>query len=518
MNFEALPRESASYFDREIRTQSSTILNVERYPEDQIRALAGQDFFIRHAFAQKRLREYHENLQASPATLKNIEKLKDPQCLVVVTGQQCGFLTGPLLTIYKALTVTLLAERLEKRWGIPLVPVFWNPSEDHDFEEVNHLYFPDTLEKHRLDRPFSRMPLESVFVDHSTLNWFETFWKGLASSEFTTDLKRWSLPLLGEPLSHWYSRLLLKLFSGLVLFEPYLFREEAFSLFQETARLHEPLLQTFQEQIRQIKAQGFQTQLSPDPHVPLFFLLQEGQRVKGSYYPQEKTFQFAQETYSLEALEKGLKEGRLKGSTTVSLRPILQGKIFPVLTYVAGPSEGNYLLEILPLFPLLKQKAPLLFPRLSVTLIEPKIKAKLEKINRSFVEIQQECLPFSVLQEQQELDQAYEKCYQNCFLSFQEFSAFVSSKDKNFSQDQTWSSIQQRLEQFKKKIEKRWREQEGISQQQTEQVKRALWPRGSFQERTLNLFPFLNKYGEGWFSEFKQKLPFEPLCHQLVSW
>src|SRR5437868_2387440 len=72
---------------------------------------------------------------ATKETLANIETLRALDCVAVVSGQQAGLFTGPLYTIYKALSAVKLAGCLAQR-GTPAVPVFWIATEDHDFAEV----------------------------------------------------------------------------------------------------------------------------------------------------------------------------------------------------------------------------------------------------------------------------------------------------------------------------------------------------------------------------------------------
>ena len=55
---------------------------------------------------------------------------------MVVTGQQVGYLGGPLFTLLKAYHTTRLAAELEQRLGMPVLPLFWLEGEDHDLEEV----------------------------------------------------------------------------------------------------------------------------------------------------------------------------------------------------------------------------------------------------------------------------------------------------------------------------------------------------------------------------------------------
>ncbi|GAI58729.1 unnamed protein product [marine sediment metagenome] len=71
--------------------------------------------------------------------MENIEMLLDENTYTVVTGQQPGIFTGPLYTIYKALSAIIVANNHSDK-NHPLVPIFWNASEDHDPSEVDHIY------------------------------------------------------------------------------------------------------------------------------------------------------------------------------------------------------------------------------------------------------------------------------------------------------------------------------------------------------------------------------------------
>ena len=81
------------------------------------------------------LRRQNESYGSDSETMRNIDSLQEPDCVAVLTGQQVGLFTGPLYTVYKALTAIQIAEELNMR-GIRAVPVFWMETEDHDLPEA----------------------------------------------------------------------------------------------------------------------------------------------------------------------------------------------------------------------------------------------------------------------------------------------------------------------------------------------------------------------------------------------
>ncbi len=119
------------------------------------------------------LLEINKKFDASPETLSNIELLREQDTVAVVTGQQAGLFSGPLYTVYKALSAIKMAACLKER-GINAVPVFWAAGEDHDFEEVSNSFVLDgtgSLSEIRFE-PRNRtegLPVANIILD-DTIN------------------------------------------------------------------------------------------------------------------------------------------------------------------------------------------------------------------------------------------------------------------------------------------------------------------------------------------------------------
>ena len=75
-----------------------------------------------------------------PNLEKVVDSIKDKQTFTITTGHQICLATGPLYFIYKIASAINLCRKLKQQYPEQnFVPVYWMATEDHDFEEINHI-------------------------------------------------------------------------------------------------------------------------------------------------------------------------------------------------------------------------------------------------------------------------------------------------------------------------------------------------------------------------------------------
>ena len=130
---------------------------------------------------------------AGEATIKNIELLRDADCLAAVSGQQAGLFTGPLYTIYKALSAVKLAGCLTQR-NTKTVPVFWIATRTTTFLKSPRLNSSVAIAASRTSRSRQELhregqPVGRVVINDSINTVVDQLLELLPVSEFTSDLE-----------------------------------------------------------------------------------------------------------------------------------------------------------------------------------------------------------------------------------------------------------------------------------------------------------------------------------------
>src|SRR5699024_1333489 len=87
----------------------------------------------------KILQEMNVNWDADESSLKNIDRLKSEDAVVVIGCPLSGLHTVPLYSIIKVIYIISLSFHQEAELNRPVIPVFCIAGEEHDFDEINHV-------------------------------------------------------------------------------------------------------------------------------------------------------------------------------------------------------------------------------------------------------------------------------------------------------------------------------------------------------------------------------------------
>jgi bacillithiol biosynthesis cysteine-adding enzyme BshC len=322
---------------------------------------------------------------ASEATLRNINQLAEADCLAVVTGQQAGLFTGPLYTIYKALSAVKLAECLTLR-GVRAIPVFWIATEDHDFAEVAWAEFINrdcVLEKMTVpsDIHTDGLPVGQVTLDQSIEAVIESTLKALPDTEFSDDLNNLLRNAYhpGHSYGEAFARLLLALTAkhGLVVFDPLdaELKKLAAPLYASAAKQAPQIATSLANRSRELEQAGYHAQVAAfENSFPLFLHDDDGARralsrgENETYQPKSSARDSAE--YSADELADWALREPQRFSPNVTLRAVVQDYLLPTIAYYGGAAEIAYFAQTSEVYRLLDRPVTPIPHRASITLVE----------------------------------------------------------------------------------------------------------------------------------------------------
>ena len=314
-------------------------------------------------------------LPLAAAVERNIQALGDEDTCVVVTGQQPGFLTGPLYTIYKALSAIALADKLSETWQRRCVPVFWVAGEDHDIDEIRQARFPGPDGEEvvfGLPHPTGRRPLSSLPVDRATEGVLDDVARHLAAHRFGEEARALIDLYRGRNLASGFAAILAELFGerGLVVLDPERLRPLAAPVFRRVLEDPAQVMERVREGCRLVEQHGI------DPFVPPrfpLFVVREGSRDHVTWNGGGRL----QIDGGGPLLDQAATIARLHSaphefSSAALLRPLVQEAILPGAVTIGGPAEVGYFAQLPPLSRWLGVDVPRIALRFQATLLEAK--------------------------------------------------------------------------------------------------------------------------------------------------
>ncbi|HKY27310.1 MAG TPA: bacillithiol biosynthesis cysteine-adding enzyme BshC [Pyrinomonadaceae bacterium] len=459
------------------------------------------------------LRETNVSWGAGSETLSNIDLLRDSDCLAVVSGQQAGLFTGPLYTIYKAISAVKLAGCLRQR-NTKAVPVFWIATEDHDFQEVAkaeviardcRLARIDTsLELHREGQPVGHVRLDES-IETVVAKAFEV----LPISEFTDDLgallrDTWTP---GLSYSDAFARMMTALLGdhGLIFLnplEPKLKQLAAPLYAKAAARAHE-IATAIETRSRELEQAGYHAQvLASASSFPLFMHDESGARhalartEDGKYKAKD-----VDKAYTSDELSQLAASEPERFSPNVTLRAVVQDYLLPTVAYYGGSAEIAYFAQTAEVYRVLDRPVTPILPRSSLTMIERHTSRVLERYGLSLEDLFSgpESVLSRVVEEHLGADTAQ---------TFSETETSVNQeldrlKEKLRAVDPTLADaletgrrkIAYQLDGLRSRFHRAQMSRDEALQRQLERAFDQLYPNKELQERHINITSLLARHG-----------------------
>jgi bacillithiol biosynthesis cysteine-adding enzyme BshC len=301
-----------------------------------------------------------------------------------------------------------------------------------------------------------------------------------------------------------FGRLMSSLFSrqGLVLVDPSDSRLKriALSLFRREIEERSPVSAAVREQSQRLLGAGYAAQIElredmltlfhQDPAREAVAVSGDGFLLKGSG-----------RSLSAHDLIGALEKDPDSFSPNAALRPLYQDTLFPTAAAVLGPSELAYFAQLTIAYERMGIPMPILFPRASITLVEPKIGKSLAKHRLTLGEVLRRgaALIDEILK--REIPPALAARLADGRLQVQriwgDLAREIARLDPTLRQTAelaTGASLKQ-FEFIEKKITQAAKKKDEILRGQVQRILASLFPRSGLQERALNILPFLARYG-----------------------
>ncbi|ENQ3104593.1 bacillithiol biosynthesis cysteine-adding enzyme BshC [Bacillus cereus] len=458
------------------------------------------------------LLQYNQELNAGEKTFQNINALLEEDTYVVIGGQQAGLLTGPLYTIHKIISILQLAKEKEASLGVRVVPVFWIAGEDHDIDEINHVFVTKngkvkkTIFHGRNLNKASASETEISIEDCQ--HWIEEIFKTYPETKHTKDLLRLVEECLQQSRTYvdFFARFITKLFmhSGLILVDSHhpILRNIEVPFLKELLARYKNVQVALNDQQRILRDLDYKTIIETKPNVVHIFMEINGERLlleeeEGRFICKEGMYSF-----SYEEIIKSMEDHPERFSNNVVTRPLMQEYIFPTLAFIGGPGEIAYWSELQQVFHAVDFQMPPVVPRLTISYIERDIETDLQDLQIQESEVFSTGIP--ALREKwlsKQVEEPIDSHFMNAseqigaiHTSLQQFVQKVSPGLRDFAKKNELKIMQQ-LELLERTIQSDLERKHEVQLNKFRRIECSLQPLGAPQERIWNICYYLNVYG-----------------------
>jgi bacillithiol biosynthesis cysteine-adding enzyme BshC len=464
------------------------------------------------------LNKQYAGLETSALVTANISLLADEKTFTITTGHQLNLFTGPLYFIYKIVTTINLAKELKERFpAYNFVPVYWMATEDHDFEEINHLSLED--KKLVWDTPAAgptgRIKTKDLFDVIAAYQGF----LGIGDSGHKLAALVEQAYGQHENLADAMRSLVDALFrhTGLVCIDA---DERLLKQQFAPVMLKDMLEQHSFEQIsasnEALEAAGYKPQVNP--REVNFFYMKEGFRERIVESSGKFEVLNSEITFDRDSLEAEVNAHPERFSPNVVMRPMYQEIILPNLAYIGGGAEVTYWLQLKANFDFYNIPYPVLLLRNSALVIDKRSERKMQILGISHV---------NLFKDTEQLKSEWVKSHVNTYISLDDEARSIRAVfdhiklnaykiDKTLSQSADAAKVRalKLIDSLDKKMMRAEKRKHQTSLSQIDGLKNKLFPSGVLQERVLNIAPLYVLYGDDFIAALLDA--FKPLDHRFT--
>lgn len=466
------------------------------------------------------LHRFNKRMGNAPEAAEQIEKLRNPETAVIVGGQQAGLFGGSLLVIHKAISIIQAARNASDVLGRPVIPVFWIAGEDHDFDEVSHLYTlsPEpSVEKIKLETPVGPRTSVSRLRISDWQDVLDAVDRSLNSSDFKAGImnKIQDFTETSETLTDFFGKMMAWLFGsyGLVLMDsddPELRKLEG-GFFTRLLKEQEAMSEALLAGKAQVEAKGYTPQAEVyKENANLFLFDDAGDRILLQRDGETFTDKKKERSYTTQQLEEWAEKEPERFSNNVMTRPLMQDYLFPVLASVLGHGEIAYWSLIRKEFHALDMQMPILLPRNGYTLVEGTIRKHMAKFELSLDDVihhfDERKEKWLKLQDTLGLEEHFAKVKEGFQELYQPLLEAISAINPGMAKlgDVNYLKIVEQIEFLENRATEAHASQFDAAIRQLERIRLSLYPLDKPQERVYNVLAYLNKYGDSWLQELLQ--------------
>ena len=480
------------------------------------------------------LEEMNRSWGATDETLANIATLREADCLAVVSGQQAGLFTGPLYTIYKALSAVKLAGCLTQR-GTTAVPVFWIATEDHDFAEVANVEFIGCdcrLASVHVESGMhaENAPVGSVVLDDSINETIKRLLDVLPSTEFIPEVEKllretW---VAGRGYGEAFARMMNRLIGcyGLILLDPLdaRLKQLAAPLYSEAARRAPLISAALVARSRELEEAGYHAQVAISENTfPLFIHTADGTRHavtrtdNGRYKMKDAREEYTADELSLMAVREPQ-----KFSPNVTLRAVVQDYLLPTVAYFGGSAEIAYFAQTAEAYRVLDRPATPILPRTSLTIVERHTWRTLERYGLSLVDLLEglDTVLARVVEEHlgTETAQTFNRTEESINRELDALQKQLHDVDPTLSDalETGRRKINYQLEGLRSRFHRAQMSRDRAAHRQLERATASLYPDKTLQERHINITSLLARHGTYIISWIYDAINLGSPDHQIV--